>query len=257
MTATLVTPSTASVRAKDAAGTGDSHGDRSKATLFQVIIAEAVGTFVLVLAIISAAIAATLAKPIAGVPFGSLTIPLAGGIALVFLVASLGQISGAHLNPAVTLGLALNRTVQPARVPAYVLSQLGGATSAALVAWWIYGPQARAVAHLGATQPAGGVSAARVFGVEAVGTFVLVLIIVVVAARASSSVAPFAIGSALAAAIIISGPVSGAGVNPARAIGPMIVAGTFTDWWAYLAAPLIGGALAAIVSTQLASRETF
>ncbi len=87
---------------------------------------------------------------------------------------------------------------------------------------------------------------ARAVTAEAAGTFVLVLVVVAVAtdSRVPRGIAAMAIGAALAVAIVIAGPVSGAGVNPARAIGPMILAGQFSDWWAYLAAPLAGGAIA-------------
>jgi MIP family channel proteins len=225
------------------------HGHAHDAQLVRVALAEAIGTFVLVLAIAAAVVAATLADPIAGAAYSSLAVPVAGGIALAVLAASLGPISGAHLNPAVTVGLALNRKFPWSRVPVYVLAQLVGAVGAALMVWWVYGPNARSVAHLGATVPAPGVDAWQAFGVEAVVTFVLVLVVVAVAtgARAQASIAPLAIGAALAAAIEISGPISGAGVNPARALGPMIVAGVFTDWWVYLIAPLVGGALAAML----------
>ena len=73
---------------------------------------------------------------------------------------------------------------------------------------------------------------------------VLVIIAVATDSRVPRGIAALALGAALAAAIIIAGPVSGAGVNPARAIGPMILAGRFTDWWAYLIAPIIAAALA-------------
>jgi Major intrinsic protein len=103
----------------------------------------------------------------------------------------------------------------------------------------LHGNQARAVAGLGATAPAAGVSAGGVLAAEAVGTFALVLVTVAVATdtRVPRGIAALAIGAALAVAIVISGPVSGAGVNPDRAIGPMIVAGQLSDWWAYLSAP--------------------
>ena len=89
-------------------------------------------------------------------------------------------------------------------------------------------------------------NAARAAAAEAAGTFVLVLAVVAVAtdSRVPRGIAAMAIGAALAVAIVISGPVSGAGVNPARAIGPMILAGQFPDWWAYLTAPLAGGVAA-------------
>jgi MIP family channel proteins len=222
------------------------HGHQLERNAAQAAAAEAAGTFVLVLAITSAAVAAALARPVAGAPYGSLAVPVAGGLGLAIAVAGLGHISGAHLNPAVTLGLAVNRQFPWAYVPGYVLAQVAGSTAAAAVTWGLYGNQARSIAHLGATAPAAGVSAGRVLAAEAVVTFVLVLVVVAAATdtRVPRGIAAIAIGAALAVAIVISGPVSGAGVNPARAIGPMILAGRFSDWWAYLTAPLAGGVAA-------------
>jgi len=229
------------------------HGHPLAANMARVAVAEMVGTFMLVLALVSTVIGATLAEPVAGATYGSLAIPLAGGIVLASAVASLGHVSGAHFNPAVTLGLAVNRRFPWRFVPAYLTAQFAGAVGAALVAWGFYGGQARSVAHLGATYPAAGMSVASVFAVEAVVTFMLVLVVVSVAtdSRVPSGVAAVPIGAALAAAILISGPISGAGVNPARAIGPMIVAGNFTDWWVYLVAPLIGGIAAVTVYDRI------
>jgi MIP family channel proteins len=210
-------------------------------------LAEAVGTFVLVLTIMSTAIAASLAKPVAGAPYGSVALPVAGGAALAIIVAAFGHVSGAHLNPAVTLGLAANRRFPWAYVPVYLLSQVVGAIVAALAAGALFGGPVSRLAHLGATYPAAGVGVWRAFGAEMVVTFVLVLVIVSVAtdARVSRGVAPVAIGTALAAAILVAGPISGGSANPARSLGPMIVAGNFTDWWVYIAAPLVGGLAAA------------
>ena len=194
------------------------HGHQLERNLARAVTAEAIGTFILVLAITSAAVAAALSRPVAGAPYGSLAVPVAGGLALAIAVAGLGHISGAHLNPAVTLGLAVSRRFPWACAPGYVLAQFAGAITAAAVTWGLYGNQARSIAHLGAPAPAAGVPVGRVLAAEAVVTFVPVL--------------------------VVSGPVSGAGVNPARAIGPMILAGQFPDWWAYLAAPLAGGVVA-------------
>ena len=222
------------------------HGHQLDRNLARAVTAEAAGTFVLVLAITSAAVAATLARPVAGAPYGSLAVPVAGGLALAIAVASLGHISGGHLNPAVTLGLAINRRFPWAYAPGYIIAQFAGAITAAAVTWGLYGDQARAIARLGAPVPAIGVSVGRVLAAEAIVTFVLVLVVVAVATdtRVPRGIAAIAIGAALAVAIVISGPVSGAGVNPVRAIGPMILAGQFSDWWAYLAAPLADGAIA-------------
>jgi glycerol uptake facilitator-like aquaporin len=205
------------------------HGHQLERNLARAVTAEAIGTFVLVLAITSAAVAAALSRPVAGPPYGSLAVPVAGGLALAIAVASLGHISGAHLNPAVTLGLAINRRFPWAYAPGYVIAQFAGAITAAAVTWGLYGNQARAIARLGAPVPAAGVSAGRVLAAEAIVTFVLVLVVVAVATdtRVPRGVAAVAIGAALAVAI-----------------GPMILAGQFTDWWAYLAAPVAGGVVA-------------
>ena len=98
------------------------HGHPLEGNRLRTAMAEALGTFVLVLAITSTPVAATLAKPLAGAPYGSLAVPLAGGLALAILAASLGHVSGAHFNPAVTLGLALNRRFSWTYTPAYVLA---------------------------------------------------------------------------------------------------------------------------------------
>jgi MIP family channel proteins len=232
------------------------HGHPLEANMARASVAEAIGTFVLVLTIISTVVAASLDRSVAGTPFGSLAVPIAGGLALAIMVASLGHISGAHLNPAVTFGLAVNRRFPWAYVPAYIIAQLGGAIAAALVAWSFYGDTARSDVNLGATYPAVGVPVWRALSAEAVVTFVLVLVVVSVATdgRVPAGVAALAIGSALAAAILISGPISGAAVNPVRALGPMIVAGKFTDWWAYVIAPLIGGILATTAYDRILRR---
>jgi glycerol uptake facilitator-like aquaporin len=147
----------------------------------------------------------------------------------------------------VTLGLAVTRRFPWRNVPAYLASQLLGAVAAALAAWALWGDRARVVSHLGASFPAVGTGAWQAFGAETAGTFILVLAIVWVTSDrpASPALATFTIGAALAAAILSSGPISGAGLNPARAIGPMLVAGKFTDWWVYVTAPLLGATLAA------------
>ena len=186
------------------------HGHSLEVNMVRASTAEALGTFFLVLTIVSTVIAASLSKSVAGSPYGSLAVPVAGGLALAIVVASLGHVSGAHLNPAVTLGLAIHRRFPWAYVPAYLGAQLGGAVGAALVAWALYGEKARSVVNLGATYPAAGVPVWRALTVEAVVTFLLVLVVVSVATdrRVPAGVAAVAIGAALGAAILISGPIS-------------------------------------------------
>jgi aquaporin Z/aquaporin NIP len=225
------------------------HGHSLAGSLTKASIAEAVGTFVLVLTIVTTAIAAGLAKPVAGAPYGSVAVPVAGGVAVAVVVASLGHVSGAHLNPAVTVGLAANRRFPWSKVPSYVVAQLAGSVGAALATWALFGRGARQAAHLGAPYPAAGTGIWQAFAAEAVVTFILVLTVVSVATdrRVPPGVAASAIGAALAACILVSGPISGAGVNPARSLGPMLVAGRLNDWWIYVTAPIVGGLLAALL----------
>ena len=111
-----------------------------------------------------------------------------------------GHISGTHLNPAVTLGLAINKHFPWAYAPGYLIAQFTGAIAAAAATWGLYGDQAKSIARLGATVPAAGVSAGRVLAAEAVVTFVLVLVVVAVAtdSRVPRGIAAMAIGAALA-----------------------------------------------------------
>ncbi|MGC4857199.1 MIP/aquaporin family protein [Micromonospora sp. DT4] len=231
------------------------HGHPIGTATGRATAAEFIGTFVLVLTIIATATQAALNTPIAGAAYSSETVAFAGAAAIVIMAVTLGGVSGAHLNPAVTVALALTRRFPWSQVPSYVVAQLAGALLAAVTAWAVEGEQARSAAGLGATTPAPGVSGIRVLLVEALVTFLLVLVVVAVAAdsRLSRLAGGVAIGTALAAAILISGPITGAGVNPARALGPMIVAGNLTDWWAYLIGPLVGGAAAAGLYRGLAS----
>jgi MIP family channel proteins len=224
------------------------HGHRFDHHQFFLGTIEAAGTFAVVLAIITAAVATTLENT----PFGLLTVAISGGIAVAVLVAALGPISGAHFNPAVTVALASVRRFPWSRVPEYVFGQCAGAIGAALVTWWLYGARARSVAHLGASAPGAGVDAARVFGAEAMVAFLVLFVVVIVATGPRPSPqAPFAIGAVVTVAILVSGPISAGGGNPARAIGPMIVANSYTDWWLYLIAPIVGAIAATLMAVRL------
>lgn len=124
----------------------------------------------------------------------------------------------------------------------YVLSQVIGAVLAALTTWAVFGAEARSKAGLAATAPAPETSFAQVFLVEAVVTFVLVFIVVSVATdeRVPAAAAGLAVGLALMAGVMIAGPVWGGAVNPARALGPMLVAGRYDAWWIYVVGPIAG-----------------
>jgi glycerol uptake facilitator-like aquaporin len=131
-------------------------------------------------------------------------------------------------------------------VPAYLIAQLVGAILGAMATWATFGDPGRSDAVLAATTPGPGVGGTAVL-VEALVTFVLVFVVVSVATddRVHPSFAPVAVGAGLAIAVLIAGPITGGAVNPARAIGPALVAGEFSSLWIYIVGPLIGGTAAA------------
>ncbi|MHB9037147.1 MAG: MIP/aquaporin family protein [Armatimonadota bacterium] len=221
--------------------------DEHSPNILRACVAEAVGTFILVFAGTAVATAAILNRPITGATYNSLAVGLAFGVTVAALISALGHVSGAHFNPAVTLALSCTGKFPWKCVPMYIFGQFTGAILAAIAVLLTYGESARSVAFLAATYPAAGVTDSQAFLMEALITFILVFVIVAVATdeRATSSSASAAIGFALTAVILIGGPVSGAAVNPARALGPMIVAGKFTAFWVYLIAPVVGGIIAA------------
>ena len=212
-------------------------------------IAELVGTFILVYGGTAVAVGAILTRPTAGAAYDSLAIALAFGLALAAVVAAVGHVSGAHVNPAVTLGMAATGKFPWRYTPIYIGAQLVGAVLAALATWLTFGGAARSEANLAATYPAQGVGDLQAFLVEILITFILVFVVMAVATddRAPAAIAPIAVGFALAVGVFIAGPVTGGAVNPVRALGPMIVAGDLTSAWLYILGPIIGGVLAALL----------
>ena len=225
---------------------GGLYGSRVGPRPVRAAVTELIGTAVLVYVGTSAAVAGAVRGD--GV-YDTLGVVLAFGVTLVALVAALGHVSGCHLNPAVTIGLAVTGRFPWSAAGVYVAAQLAGGLVGALATWVSYGDEARTRGDLGATFPAEGVSVGRAFVVEALVTFVLVLVVVSVATdeRAHSAVAPIAVGFALSAAIFVAGPLTGGAVNPARALGPNLLGGELAPLWLYLLAPTLGGVLAAIL----------
>jgi MIP family channel proteins len=236
---------------QEESGGGGLYGSQIDAShLVGAAIAELVGTFILVFGGTAVAVGAILARPTAGGAYGSLAIALAFGLALAIVVAAIGHVSGAHVNPAVTLGMAATGKFPWNYAPIYVGAQLVGAVLAALATWLTFGGAgARSEAKLAATYPAQGVGDLQAFLVEILITFILVFVVMAVATdqRAPAAIAPIAVGFALAVGVFIAGPVTGGSVNPARSLGPMLVAGDLTSVWLYVLGPIIGGVLAALL----------
>ena len=231
-------------------GGGGLYGSQVDAShLVGAAIAELVGTFILVFGGTAVAVAAILSRPTAGGAYGSLAIALAFGLALAVVVAAIGHVSGAHVNPAVTLGMAATGKFPWNYAPIYIAAQLLGAVLAAQATWITFGGAARSEAKLAATYPAQGVGDLQAFLVEILITFILVFVVMAVATdeRAPAVIAPIAVGFALAVGVFIAGPVTGGSVNPARSLGPMLVAGDLTSVWLYVLGPIIGGVLGALL----------
>ena len=235
---------------EEESGGGGLYGSQIDAShLVGAAIAELVGTFILVFGGTAVAVGAILSRPTAGAPYDSLAIALAFGLALAAVVAAIGHVSGAHVNPAVTLGMAAAGKFPWNYTPVYLAAQLVGAVLAALATWLTFGGPARSEANLAATYPAQGVGDLQAFVVEVLITFILVFVVMAVATddRAPAAIAPIAVGFALAVGVFIAGPVTGGSVNPVRSLGPMLVAGDLTSVWLYILGPIVGGVLAALL----------
>jgi aquaporin Z len=154
----------------------------------------------------------------------------------------MGKVSGAHLNPAVSVAFALRGDFPWRRVPGYIIVQLVGATLAALLLWGVIDVSAK----YGSNYPASGYSASAAFGMEALLTLGLVSVILGTASGAQNIgiIGALGVGGYIALAGLWGSPISGASMNPARTFGPDLVSGTFTDYWVYVAGPLLGATIA-------------
>lgn len=211
----------------------------------RTLAAEALGTFALVLfgcgAIVIDAERGGL---------GHVGISLAFGLVVFAMVSAVGHVSGAHINPAVTFGLAVSGRFAWSAVPGYLAAQVAGAVLAAVVLRASLGN----VAGLGATQPSGSVGQSFVWEVLLTAVLLVVIVSVATDPRSPIGVAALAIGGTIALASLVGGPISGASLNPARSLGPAIVAGELSSLWIYLAAPILGGVVGAFAYDALRTR---
>ncbi len=175
------------------------------------------------------------------------------GLIITVMIYALGHISGAHFNPAVTLGFVLARHFPLGRLVGYWIVQVLGAILAAGCLRLLLGD----VAHLGATIPAGSGGAWQSFGLEALLTFFLMFVIMAMATdtRAVGQAAALAIGANVGLEALFAGPISGASMNPARSLGPALIGWTWTAQWVYMLAPFLGAAAGAYVYRLLLAEE--
>jgi aquaporin NIP len=156
------------------------------------------------------------------------------------MIYALGDVSGAHLNPAVTLGFFLARRFEARRVPGYVFSQIVGASTASASLLALFGNRA----SLGATLPAGSVSQSFFLEVILTGMLMFVILAVSVGSKEMGAIAGIAVGGVIALEALFAGPICGASMNPARSLAPALLSGSFQSLWVYLTAPFLGAALA-------------
>lgn len=182
---------------------------------------------------------------------GSVGIALVFGLVIMAMVYATGHLSGAHINPAVTIAFTLTRHFPAREAVGYVAAQLAGATAAALLlaVLWEGTP-----GNLGATVPSVGAGTALVYEVVLTAFLMFVIIAVATDTRAAGAAAAIAIGGTVGFDALFGGPVTGASMNPARSLGPALAAWEWTDFWLYVAGPVAGAAIGAL-AYQLVRQE--
>lgn len=203
---------------------------------FRRLVAEAFGTFALVFA-------GTGAIVINEVSGGAITHPgiaLTFGLVVLAMIYALGDVSGCHLNPAVTIGFWVARRFESKLVGPYLLSQICGALLASALLKLLFPAQL----NLGATLPAG--SEFQSFVLELILTLILMFVILSVSSGSKEKglLAGVAVGAVIALEAMFAGPISGASMNPARSLAPALVSSNLTGLWVYLVAPVCGSLLA-------------
>ncbi|MCB0712056.1 MAG: MIP family channel protein [Ignavibacteriae bacterium] len=199
-------------------------------------LAEAVGTFALVLA----GTGAIIFNDVSGGIIGHLGVALTFGLIVMTVIHAIGDRSGAHINPAVTIAFAVAGRFPWRRVPLYVVAQTVGGILASLLLLW-YAPTHQT---LGMTLPT--VDPLQALVMEILLTLFLMFVILSTAhgAQERGITAALAIGGVVALEAIFAGPITGASMNPARSIAPAIAAGNFVHQWIYIVGPVLGAALA-------------
>lgn len=203
------------------------------------LLAEFVGTFALVFA----GTGAIVINDITGGVISHVGVALTFGLVVLAMIYAVGDLSGAHLNPAVTIGFFAGRSFPAREVPPYILSQFLGAIAASLTLRLLF-PQ-----HLtlGGTHPSG--STMQSFFLELILTTILMFVILNVstAAKERGVIAGIAVGSVIALGALFVGPISGASMNPARSLAPALVSMRLDGIWIYLIAPILGAILAVFI----------
>ncbi|KAL6191123.1 hypothetical protein ACLB2K_037515 [Fragaria x ananassa] len=214
--------------------------------LLRAVVAEMVGTFILMFCVCGIIASTQLLRGEVGLMEYAST----AGLTVVVVIFSIGTISGAHVNPAVTVAFATLGHFPWSRVPLYTMAQTLGSVLAALVGELVYGIKS----DLMLTKPVQ--SCVSAFWVEVIATFIVFFLAasMIHHAQAVGPLSGFVLGIAIGLAVLITGPVSGGSLNPARSLGPAIVSWNFKDIWIYVCAPTIGAVSGALLFQVLKLR---
>jgi MIP family channel proteins len=198
--------------------------------------AEFIGTFGLVFA----GTGAIIINDLSGGAVTNVGIGLTFGLIVLAMIYAIGDVSGAHLNPAVTLGFFAARRLEGKMILPYVLSQVSGALAASLLLRGLF-PQHQT---LGSTAPAGPALQSLILEIVLTAFLMFVILNVSVGAKERGTTAGIAIGSVIALEALFAGPICGASMNPARSFAPALVSQHLTNLWIYLVAPVMGALIA-------------
>ena len=198
--------------------------------------AEFIGTFGLVFA----GTGAIIINDLSGGAVTNVGIGLTFGLIVLAMIYAIGDVSGAHLNPAVTLGFFAARRLEGKMILPYVLSQVSGALAASLLLRGLF-PQHRT---LGSTAPAGPPLQSLILEIVLTAFLMFVILNVSVGAKERGITVGIAVGSVIALEALFAGPICGASMNPARSFAPALVSQHLTNLWIYLVAPVMGALIA-------------
>lgn len=220
------------------------------------LIAETIGTFLFFFVGVGSVVLGDYLAVNGGASPGLLGVALAHGLVLAVLVSALGPVSGGHFNPAVTLAVWITGKITPSRAAMFVVAQLIGAALAGFALRSIFPTEAWQPSYMGTPALGPGITPVTGIAIEAVLTALLVLVVIGTAVdHRAPKIGGLAIGLAVAADILMGGPLTGAAMNPARAFGAACASGVWTQHWIYWIAPLLGGAAAArMYKSMMSSR---
>lgn len=214
-------------------------------TAMKKYLAEGIGTFVLVFA----GTGAVVVDDVSSGALGLVGISIVFGLAVMTMIYAVGDVSGAHINPAVTLALWVGRRFPGRDVLPYVVAQCVGALAASLCLHFAF-PTAKSLGGTSPRWPPEGIQLFESFAFEVVLTFLLMFVIMGFVAGTSEKrlMAGAAIGAVVCLDVLVGGPISGASMNPARSLGPAVVSGRMATLWIYVLAPVVGAVLAVVAS---------